>query len=131
MESQKTPSHLTLSDLERLKSRCLISCKGPELVHMLLLNINRKPYMGSPMTLSDLTLSDLERSKSRSLRFGSLIFCKGAGLGYKFILNVNRKIYMGSPLVTLHLTLVTLKGQYQGHSFQRLLSRKGTELGHM
>ena len=28
----------------------------------LLLNINRKPYMGSQMALSHLTLSDLERS---------------------------------------------------------------------
>ncbi len=45
---------------------------------MLLLNINRKPYMGSPVTLSHLTLSDLERSNSRSLRFQSLISCKGA-----------------------------------------------------
>ena len=43
---------------------------------MLLLNSNRKPYMGSPMTLSYLTLSDLEKSKSRSLRFQSLICCK-------------------------------------------------------
>ncbi len=36
---------------------------------MLLLNINRKPYMRSPMPLSNLTLSDLERSKSRSVRY--------------------------------------------------------------
>ncbi len=35
---------------------------------MLLLTINRKPYMASSMTSSLLTLSDLERSKSRSLR---------------------------------------------------------------
>ncbi len=35
---------------------------------MLLLNINRKPYMVSPMIPSNLTLSDLERSKSRSVR---------------------------------------------------------------
>ena len=39
--------------------------KGP----ILILNINRKPYMGSTMAASHLTLSDLERSKSRSLRF--------------------------------------------------------------
>ncbi len=31
---------------------------------MLLLNINRKPYMGSPIPPSHLTLSDLERSNS-------------------------------------------------------------------
>ncbi len=36
---------------------------------MLLLTINRKPYMASPMALSHLILTDLEGSKSRSLRF--------------------------------------------------------------
>ena len=47
--------------------------------HMkLLLDINRKPYMGSPMEAPNLTLSDFERSKSRSLKFRSLIFRKGA-----------------------------------------------------
>ncbi len=45
----------------------IISRKGAYFGRMLLLNINRKPYMGSPITLSNLTLSDLERSKS--LRF--------------------------------------------------------------
>ncbi len=48
-------SHLTLSDLERsnlkghsdVESLYLVK----ELCHMLLLNINRKAYMGSPMTL--------------------------------------------------------------------------------
>ncbi len=66
---------------------------------MLLLNINRKPYMGSPVTLSHLTLSDLKRSNSRSLAFQSLISCKGAELGDILLLNINRKAYMGSPLV--------------------------------
>ena len=69
-----TSSILTLSDLERSKSRSvgfqsLISRKGAELGHMLLLAINRKPCMASPMTPSHLTLSDPEWSKSRSLRF--------------------------------------------------------------
>ncbi len=41
-----------------------MSRKEAELDHMLLLNINRKAYMGSPMTLSHLTLTDVERSKS-------------------------------------------------------------------
>ena len=45
MGSPVTLSHLTLSDLERsnlrsLTFQSLISCKGPELGHMLLLNIN-------------------------------------------------------------------------------------------
>ncbi len=58
--------------------------KGPELSHMLLLNINRKAYMGSPMTLSHLTLSDLERSKSRALKFRKLLSRKGAELGHYY-----------------------------------------------
>ena len=63
-------SHLTLSDLERSNSKSLgfqslISCKGAELGHMLLLNINRKAYMGSPaspyVTISNDTITfDLE-----------------------------------------------------------------------
>ncbi len=56
-------SHLTLSDLEMSKSRPLkfrihISRKGAEFEHMLLLNINRKAYMESPVTSSHLTLGD-------------------------------------------------------------------------
>ncbi len=43
-------------------------------------NINRKPYMGSPMTLSHLALRDLERSISRSHRFQRLISRKAAEL---------------------------------------------------
>ena len=69
-----TLSDLTLSDLERSKTRSLrfqrlISRKGVELGPMLPLTINRKLYMASPMTPSLLTLSDLERSKSRPLGF--------------------------------------------------------------
>ncbi len=60
-----TPLLLTLSDLERSKSRSLrfqslISHKGAKLGPMLLLTINRKPYMASLMTPSFLTLSDLK-----------------------------------------------------------------------
>ncbi len=72
---------------------------------MLLLNINRKPCMGSPMVPSHLTLSDLERSKSRSLRFQSLIFWKGAELGPMLLLTINRKPYMGSPMAPSHFNL--------------------------
>ncbi len=58
---------------------------------MLLLNINRKPYMGSPVALSHLTLSDLERSISRSLRYHQrLISRKAAELGRMLLLNINR-----------------------------------------
>ncbi len=49
---------------------------------MFLLNINRKSYMGSPMTISHLTLSDLENSISTSLRFQKLISRKGEELGH-------------------------------------------------
>ena len=61
-----TPSLLTSSDLERSKSRSLgfhslISRKGATLGPILLLTINRKPYMASPLTPSLLTVSDLER----------------------------------------------------------------------
>ena len=57
-------------DIERSMSRSLrlwrvISCKGAELGHMLLLNTNRKSYMGSPIVPSHLTLSDTERLKLR------------------------------------------------------------------
>ncbi len=72
MGSPMTLSNLTLSDLERSKSRSLrfqslTSRKGGLFGPMLLLNINRKPYAGNSMKSSDLALSDLERSKSRSL----------------------------------------------------------------
>ncbi len=65
-----TPSLLILSDLERSKSRSLgfrslVSRKGAEIGHMLLIN-HRKPYMASPMTPSHLTLSDLEKVKGHS-----------------------------------------------------------------
>ena len=72
-------SHLTLSDLERSKSRSLgfqsfISRTGGHLSHMLQLNINRKLYMGSPTALLDFTLSDLAWSNSRSLIFQLVLY---------------------------------------------------------
>ena len=64
MGSPMTLSHLTLSDLERLKSRSLtfriiISRKGAKLAHMLLLYI-RKACMGSPVVRLLLTLVTLK-----------------------------------------------------------------------
>ncbi len=47
-----TLSYLTSSELERskpLRFRRVISQKGAELGHMLLLNINMKAYMRSPL----------------------------------------------------------------------------------
>ena len=86
------PSDLTLSDLERSYSRSIrfqsgIPCKGAKLGPKLILTINRKPYMASPMTSSVLTLSDLERLNSRSIRFQIPISRKGAELGLILLIN--------------------------------------------
>ena len=65
-------SHLTLSDPEgQSHTDCfeVLSPKGAELGHMLLLNVNGIPYMGSRIASTNLTLSDLERSKSFSLAY--------------------------------------------------------------
>ncbi len=60
-----TPSPLTLSGLERSKSkslrfRSLICYKGAELGHMLPFNTNREAYMGSPLVQLHATLVNLE-----------------------------------------------------------------------
>ncbi len=79
---------------------------------MLLLNINRKPYIGSPITLSHLTLSDLERSISRSLRFQRFISHKAAELGHMLLLNTNRKsrsnviVVLDSPYMISYWCLI-------------------------
>ena len=74
-----TPLGLTLSDPERSKSRSPrfvrpLYHKGAQLGTMLLLNINRIAYMGSPMAPSH--LRDLERLNTRPPRVQSLISCK-------------------------------------------------------
>ncbi len=61
MGSSMTLSDLALSDLERSKSssftfQSLVSHEGAQLGFMLPLNINRKPYMGTPMIPAHLTL---------------------------------------------------------------------------
>ncbi len=60
MKSPMTPSHLTLSDLDRSKSKSLrcrsyVSCKGAELGHMLQLNINRQENIENPLAFLHLT----------------------------------------------------------------------------
>ncbi len=60
-----------------LRFQSLISRKGAELGPILILTINRKPYMASPMVLSNLTFTDLQRSKSRSLRFSVVGYLYG------------------------------------------------------
>ena len=86
---------------------------------MLLLNINRKPYIGSPMTLSHLTLIALGRSISRSHRFQRLISRKVAELGHMLLLNTNRTPYMGSQKPSLHLSdLLLLSGTRASHNLR-------------
>ncbi len=96
-----------LSDLDRsesgsLKFRSIICRKGADLGHMLLLNINRKVCMGSPLV--QLHLTSLEghcQGHSDSM----LISRKGAELDHMLLLDTNRKSHMESPTVPSHLTL--------------------------
>ncbi len=113
-----------MSNLKSLRFQSIISHEGAELGHILLLNIIRKAYKGSPLTLSHLNLSDLERSKSRTLKFRSIISRKGAVVGHMLQLDINRKAFWG-VMVCLHFTLVTLNDQCQGHSdFGRPISHE-------
>ncbi len=100
--------------------------------NMLLLTINRKPYMPSLITSSLWMLSDLERSKSRSLGFQSLISRKGTKLGPMLLLSINRKPYMASLMTSSLWTLSDLEwSKSRPLGFQSLISHKGAELGHM
>ncbi len=63
---------------------------------MLLLTINRKAFMASPMTPRHLTLNDLERLRSRLLGFQSRISHKGTKSGHMLLLIINRKTHGGS-----------------------------------
>ena len=109
MGSPMTLSYLTLSHLERSKSRSLIfqsiiSRKGAELGHMLFLNINRKACMGSPLAQLHLTLVTLEGQCQGHSDFEGLYLVnmvKEAELGHALLLDINRKACMGSPLVRL------------------------------
>ena len=83
MGSPMTLSLLTSSDPERSNSRSLtfpglISCEGAELHHKLLLNINEKAYMESPMT-SHMTFSDLEGQIQGHSDFETLYLVKELG----------------------------------------------------
>ncbi len=99
MGSPMALSHLTFSDLERSNSRSpkfealhCIARKGAELGPMLLLDINRKSYMGSQIALSHLTLSDLKGQIQGHQSFEALhcISRKGAELGPMLLLDINR-----------------------------------------
>ncbi len=95
--------------------------KGAQLGHMLLLNVNRKPYtcIGSPVAPSHLTLSNPERSESRSLILQSHIL----------LLSINRKPYIESPMAPSYLTSSDLE-RSKSPKFRKLISNKGAELGH-
>ncbi len=55
-------THIWRSTIQVARFQSLISRNGAKLGLMLLLTINRKPYMASPMTPWHLTLSDIETS---------------------------------------------------------------------
>ncbi len=141
MGSPKTLSHLTLGDIEISKSRSLrfwsiISRKGAMLIHMLLFNINRKAYVGSPFVHAiTFDLSDLHRSESRSLRFRSIISGKGAELGQMLLLNINMKVRRGVHWCNCICKIYNFRELERSLSrslrFQRLISCKGAELGHV
>ncbi len=88
-----------LCDRERSTSRSLrfqslLSWKGAELGHILLLNIHRNMHWYGES--SGVVTFDLEwpwRSNSRSLRFRSPISRQVAELGHMLLLNINRKPY--------------------------------------
>ncbi len=69
------PNTMITFDLSGIESRMPKSLrflkayipKGAKIGHMLLLNSNRKTYIGDPMTLSHLTLNDIERSKDTQI----------------------------------------------------------------
>ncbi len=92
IDSRMTPSHLALSQgysvkvtqivkpYNSLRSRPLSMCQATdkELGHMLLLNINRKPCMGSPLVRLHMPLMTLRGlCQRRSLSFQRLISRKG------------------------------------------------------
>ena len=72
---------------------------------MLLLDITRKAYMGSPMTLKHLTLKVQIHCHSD---FETYIH-KGEELGHMLLLSINRKAYMECPMTLSHLTLSDLE----------------------
>ncbi len=70
--------------------------KESSLGNLLLLNISRKPFIGSPVTPSHLTLNGIESSNPRPPRFRSIIPRKGVEYGHMLPLYINRKPCMGS-----------------------------------
>ena len=94
----------------------------------LLLYMNRKSYVGIPMTSLYQTLSDLDRLNSKSLIFRSLTSHKRAQRGRMLLLNIDGKPYMESPVPPSYLTLSWTSRSLR---FQSLISWKWAELRHM
>ncbi len=118
-------------DLERSKSRSLrfwsiMFHKGAELGHMLLLNINRKAYMGSPFGAITFDLSDLQRSMLRPpMIFESFYIRQRSWVRphVSIISNVNRKAYEESNnTVTFGLSLLE-RPMSRSIRFWKLISR--------
>ncbi len=107
---------LTLGDLKRSKLRPLRfwrpRCrKWPKVGHtcMLLLNINRKPYIWSPFLLVWLYLILVTlKGQCQGHSESKVYICKEAELGHVLLLNTNRKSHMGCPKSPSYLTLSDL-----------------------
>ncbi len=81
-----------------------MSLKGAELIRAyvtIILNINMKAYIGSPLMRLHLTLVTL---KGQWQGHSGFEICKGTELGHMLLLNTNRKSYMRSLITLSHLT---------------------------
>ncbi len=93
---------------------------------MLLLNINRKAYMGSPITLSHLTFVTLKGQSQGHSDFKAVCLAKEQSYTYHMLLlNISRKVYMRSSMTLSHMTLSDLETQSLGCSNFEALYHKG------
>ncbi len=124
------PLDLTLSDIEMSNSRSLgfwslVFRKGAYLGPMLVLIINKKPYMESPMVPSHLILKGQSQGHSD---FEALYIVNE--LGPILVLTINRKSNIGSPMTSWYLTLSDLEGS-KSLRFRSPIYSKRAELGLM
>ncbi len=66
---------------------------------MLLFNINRKAYLGSPFVHLHFTLVTLMGQSEGHSDFEALYLVKGQELGHMLVFNINRKVSLGNPIV--------------------------------
>ncbi len=109
-----------------LRFRVLISSNAAQVGPMLLLNTNRKSYMGSPMAPLHLTFyGDLERSQLRSFDSEIVYLIKSRVTPY------NMKLYTVYRMAPAHFILEWhWKIKAKVPRLWRLIPRKGAELGH-